>query len=88
MAPSPAAASIAPPTSGLYPDRRSIGQAESLLRDGWSLVLFPEGERAIDGTVRIFKKGAAILAHHLQVPLVPVALSGVYALGNVVPLGQ
>ena len=50
------------------------------LREGRILVLFPEGERAIDGTVRHFKKGAAILSHHLQVPLVPVALTGVYEL--------
>ena len=48
------------------------------LRDGRILVLFPEGERAIDGTVRNFKRGAAILGHHLATPLVPVALTGVY----------
>ena len=50
------------------------------LREGRILVLFPEGERSIDGTVRHFKKGAAILGHHLQTPLVPVALSGVFAI--------
>ncbi len=48
------------------------------LREGRILVLFPEGERAIDGTVRNFKKGAAILGHHLPTPLVPVALTGVF----------
>jgi 1-acyl-sn-glycerol-3-phosphate acyltransferase len=48
------------------------------LREGRILVLFPEGERAIDGTVRTFKKGAAILGHNLGVPLVPVALTGVF----------
>jgi long-chain acyl-CoA synthetase len=48
------------------------------LREGRILVLFPEGERAIDGSVRTFKKGAAILAHHLGAPIVPVALRGVY----------
>lgn len=46
------------------------------LRQGRVLMLFPEGERSIDGTVRTFKKGAAILAHHLDVPIVPVALDG------------
>ena len=50
------------------------------LREGRILVLFPEGERAIDGTVRNFKKGAAILGHNLDVPLVPVALTGVFEL--------
>jgi long-chain acyl-CoA synthetase len=48
------------------------------LREGRILVLFPEGERAIDGNVRNFKKGAAILSQHLGAPIVPVALRGVY----------
>jgi long-chain acyl-CoA synthetase len=48
------------------------------LRHGKILVLFPEGERSIDGTVRKFKKGAAILSHHLDVPIVPVAIDGVF----------
>ena len=43
-------------------------------------MLFPEGERSIDGTVKKFKKGAPILARHLGVPIVPVALKGVYEL--------
>jgi len=42
------------------------------------LVLYPEGERSIDGTPRIFKKGAAILSIHMQVPIVPVAIEGFY----------
>jgi 1-acyl-sn-glycerol-3-phosphate acyltransferase len=48
------------------------------LRNGLSLILYPEGERSIDGTPRIFKKGAAILSIHLQVPIVPVAIEGFY----------
>ena len=50
------------------------------LREGRILVLFPEGERSIDGTVRTFKKGAAILAQHLGVALVPVAITGAFEL--------
>jgi 1-acyl-sn-glycerol-3-phosphate acyltransferase len=48
------------------------------LRHGLALILYPEGERSIDGTPRIFKKGAAILSIHLQVPIVPVAIAGFY----------
>ncbi len=48
------------------------------LRKGLSLILYPEGERSIDGTPKIFKKGAAILSIHLQVPIVPVAIEGFY----------
>jgi long-chain acyl-CoA synthetase len=46
------------------------------LRHGMVLILYPEGERSIDGTPRIFKKGAAILSIHRQVPIVPVAIEG------------
>src|ERR1022692_2239578 len=48
------------------------------LRHGMALVLYPEGERSIDGMPRVFKKGAAILSIHLQVPIVPVAIEGFY----------
>jgi len=48
------------------------------LRHGRSLILYPEGERSIDGTPRTFKKGAAILSMHLQVPIVPIAIDGFY----------
>ena len=47
------------------------------LRHGKVLILFPEGERSIDGAPKKFKKGAPILSLHLRVPIVPVALDGV-----------
>ena len=46
------------------------------LRHGKMLVLFPEGERTVDGEIKTFKKGAAILSTHLRVPIVPVAIRG------------
>ncbi len=48
------------------------------LRHGKVLVLFPEGQRSIDGVPRVFKKGAAILSTYLRVPIVPVAIDGLY----------
>jgi long-chain acyl-CoA synthetase len=48
------------------------------LRNNKVLILFPEGERSIDGTPKKFKKGAAILSSNLNVPIIPVALSGFY----------
>jgi long-chain acyl-CoA synthetase len=48
------------------------------LRQGRPLILYPEGERSIDGTPKVFKKGAAILSVHMQVPIVPVAIEGFY----------
>ena len=65
------------PDSSLVPAMQAGGFG---LRHGKVLVLFPEGERSIDGTVKPFKKGAAILSHHLAAPIVPVALDGLYTL--------
>ena len=65
------------PDSSLVPAMQAGGFG---LRHGKVLVLFPEGERWIDGTVKAFKKGAAILSHHLAAPIVPVAIDGVYPL--------
>ncbi len=48
------------------------------LQHGRVLVLYPEGERSIDGTPKTFKKGAAILSIHAQVPIIPVAIEGFY----------
>jgi long-chain acyl-CoA synthetase len=45
---------------------------------GKVLILFPEGERSIDGELKPFRKGAAILAAHQDVPIVPVALDGLH----------
>ncbi|MFN4091146.1 MAG: 1-acyl-sn-glycerol-3-phosphate acyltransferase, partial [Alphaproteobacteria bacterium] len=51
-----------------------------VLREGRSLLLFPEGERSIDGEIKPLRRGAAILACHLGVPVVPVVLDGPYAI--------
>ena len=48
------------------------------LRKGKVLLIFPEGTRTIDGKVAEFKKGAAILACEIGVPVVPVGLSGAF----------
>ena len=48
------------------------------LRKGKTLVLFPEGERSIDGEPTRFKRGATILASRLGVPIVPAAFDGLF----------
>ena len=52
-------------------------QAASLvLRNKKNICIFPEGGRSIDGQIKDFKKGAAILSKELNVPLVPVNIIG------------
>ncbi|MBV9215725.1 MAG: AMP-binding protein [Acidobacteria bacterium] len=48
------------------------------LKHGRVLNIYPEGERAFDGRLHGFKKGAAILAYELDLQIVPVALDGLY----------
>ena len=50
------------------------------LRAGMPLFVFPEGGRTPTGELQPFLSGAAYLAIRAQVPLVPIALSGVYDL--------
>jgi len=58
----------------------SLGAGAKALRAGMSLFVFPEGGRTKDGELKPFLSGAAYLAIRAQVPLVPMALSGVYEL--------
>jgi 1-acyl-sn-glycerol-3-phosphate acyltransferase len=58
----------------------SLGGGVKALRSGMPLFVFPEGGRTSDGELRPFLSGAAYLAIRAQVPLVAIALSGVYDL--------
>jgi long-chain acyl-CoA synthetase len=68
---------VVDPDANLIPAMRA---GASGLRHERVLVLYPEGERSIDGEPKTFKKGAAILSIHLQVPIVPVAIEGFHEL--------
>lgn len=67
---------------GMFPVRRGNGDrvalhiAESVLRRGDSLGIFPEGTRVYDGRLARPKQGAARLALITGVPIVPVAVYG------------
>jgi len=58
----------------------SLGVGVKALRSGMPLFVFPEGGRTPNGELQNFLSGAAYLAIRAQVPLVPIALSGVYDL--------
>ena len=58
----------------------SLGLGVKALKAGMPLFVFPEGSRTSDGETKQFMAGAAYLAIRAQVPLVPIALTGVYDL--------
>ena len=56
----------------------SIRKAESKLRNGMSVVIFPEGTRTPDGEMGKFKRGAFLISEELQLPILPVTIDGNY----------
>jgi 1-acyl-sn-glycerol-3-phosphate acyltransferase len=58
----------------------SLSAGAKALRSGTPVFVFPEGSRTQDGELQPFLSGAAFLAIRAQVPVVPMALSGVYEL--------
>eukprot|EP00597_Dinobryon_sp_UTEXLB2267_P013392 CAMPEP_0170107004 /NCGR_PEP_ID=MMETSP0020_2-20130122/5724_1 /TAXON_ID=98059 /ORGANISM="Dinobryon sp., Strain UTEXLB2267" /LENGTH=237 /DNA_ID=CAMNT_0010331465 /DNA_START=280 /DNA_END=991 /DNA_ORIENTATION=- len=48
------------------------------LQDGNSMVLFAEGTRSLDGTLKKFKKGAFQMAKAAGVPVVPVSIGNLH----------
>ena len=57
---------------------RSLEEAAERVRQGTSIVIFPEGTRSPDGVLQDFKKGGLILAIQSRQPVVPVSISGTY----------
>ena len=51
----------------------------TLLTDGWTVAIFPEGSRSRDGFVGPFRMDAAEIAVACQVPVIPVGILGTYA---------
>ena len=60
----------------------TIEQGRNTLKGGMSLVIFPEGARTYTGQMSEFKKGAFMLADELQLPVVPLTISGSF---NILP---
>lgn len=64
--------------------KESLDRAKSILKDGVSVVVFPEGTRSKDGQVQSFKRGAFQIAFELDLPVVPISISGLH---DVMPKG-
>ncbi|QAT42089.1 lysophospholipid acyltransferase family protein [Aminipila luticellarii] len=57
---------------------RVFGEAENLIRQGRSVIIFPEGTRSRKDEAGEFKEGAFKIALKTGVPIVPVAIDGSY----------
>jgi 1-acyl-sn-glycerol-3-phosphate acyltransferase len=56
--------------------KETYDKARATLRDGMSLVVFPEGSRTFTGHMGVFKRGAFMLADELQLSVVPLTING------------
>ena len=64
------------PLPRLHGFRRSFAHAGEAMDRGYSVMIFPEGERNFDGKLRPFRQGIGLLAQESRVPILPVALIG------------
>lgn len=56
--------------------RKTYDEAREILKEGMSLVVFPEGSRTFTGHMGFFRRGAFMLADELQLPVVPLTING------------
>ena len=61
--------------SGPSKIRATYDKARSILKEGMSLVVFPEGARTFTGHMGVFRRGAFMLADDLQLPVVPLTIN-------------
>ena len=59
---------------------KTLKHTAALLHDGRSTLVFPEGGRSQTGELREFKDGAAFLAIRAQIPVVPLAMTGMHGI--------
>jgi len=57
----------------------SLKKAAGIIREGVSVMIFPEGTRTRDGSIGSFKKGGFVLAVESGVPIVPLIIKGTYS---------
>lgn len=55
-----------------------LDKIRTLVAQGYSLVIFPEGTRTVDGSIGRFHKGAFYLAAELGLDITPVSIHGAY----------
>src|ERR1019366_4329078 len=62
--------------------RRSFSHAGEAMDRGYSVLIFPEGTRSRVGRMHPFRPGIGLLAQQSQVPILPIALVGLYDLAT------
>ena len=61
---------------GVSKIKKTYDDAREILKEGYSVTVFPEGARTFTGHMGQFRKGAFALADELQLPVVPLTING------------
>lgn len=61
---------------------KSIRKAVDIVKQGYPTVIFPEGERSVDGKVGVFKKGSFKLATETGGVILPLTIDGTFFVQN------
>jgi long-chain acyl-CoA synthetase len=56
--------------------RETLRYIGELASDGWSVLIFPEGKRTMNGEIHPFRPGIGMIGARLGLPVVPVRLEG------------
>ncbi len=62
--------------------RESFSFAGDSVDRGWSVLVFPEGERTRTGQMAPFRAGIGLLATRLDVPVIPMRIDGLFELAQ------
>ena len=63
--------------------RRALNYTGELIKRGYCPLVFPEGLRSPDGTLKPFRPGIGMMAIRLRVPIVPIYIEGLYEVYSV-----
>ena len=59
---------------------QSLNNASEIIRNGTSVIIFPEGTRSQNQNIQSFKKGGFVLAIDSGVPIIPVIIHGTWSI--------
>jgi 1-acyl-sn-glycerol-3-phosphate acyltransferase len=54
----------------------NMERVEERIKNGYSVIVFPEGTRSVDGNIKRFHKGAFYLAEKINVDILPIMIHG------------